>query len=173
MEKPKTILDEFIDYFKLQCLDCFNKEILNLKGIYIKFRSNNCLENFNRQLKRRSIRKHNLNLVNYVDLLISEAMGHEEYIITETKKPLQKLSKNKLENIDLNLEVNNEYLEIADDIMKDSFENDILESEEKNINLYLNNLNEDKNIKNKEILILDKVYKNYNLGLGLGWVFKR
>ena len=113
MENPKTILDEFVDYFKLQWLDYFDKEILNLKGIYIKFRSNNCLENFNRQLKRRSIRKYNLNLVNYVDLLISEVMDHEEYIIAETKKPLQKLSQNKLDNIELNLKENVEYLEIG------------------------------------------------------------
>ena len=165
MEYPKTILDEFIDYFKLQWLQYFNKEILNLKGIYIKFRSNNCLENFNRQLKRRSIRKYNLNLVNYVDLLISEVMDHEEYIISETKKLLQKLSQNKLNNNDVNLEENVEYLEIADDILNYSFENDNLESEEKNIdvNLNINNNNEDINKKSKENIILDNIYKNYNL----------
>lgn len=96
---------EFIDYFKLQWLDYFNKEVLNLKGIYIKFRTNNSLENYNRQLKRRCIRKYNINLINYVDLLISEVMCHEEYIISETKKPLQKLSKNKLENKDVILKI--------------------------------------------------------------------
>ena len=48
-------------------------------------------------------------------------MDHEEYIIAETKKPLQKLSQNKLDNIELNLEENVEYLEIADEILKYSF----------------------------------------------------
>ena len=62
-------------------------------------------------------------------------MGNELHIIAGIKKPLQKLSKNKLENIDLHLEENDEYLEIADEIMKYSFENDNLESGEKNINI--------------------------------------
>ena len=65
----------------------------------------------------------------------------------------------------MNLDKNVEYLEIADDILKYSFENDNLESEEKNLNLNLkikNNI-EEKNIKDKENLILDKIYKNFNL----------
>ena len=70
-------------------------------------------------------------MVNYVDLLINEVMDHEEYIITETKKPLQKISKNKLLNIDVNLKDIVDYLEIADDILNYSFENDNLEFEEK------------------------------------------
>ena len=98
MENPQNILDEFIDYFKFQWLGYFNKNILFLKGINIKYRSNNCLENFNRQLKRCSNRKKNLNLVNYVDILINESIEHEDYIISETKKPLPILSKTKLKD---------------------------------------------------------------------------
>ena len=64
-----------------------------MNSLNLKFRSNNCLENFNRILKRYSGGKNELNLITYVDILMNEVIEHEDYIITETKKPLQKLSK--------------------------------------------------------------------------------
>ena len=67
-----------------------------MNSLNLKFRSNNCLENFNRNLKRYSGGKNKLNLITYVDILINEVIEHEDYIITETKKSLKKLSKNKL-----------------------------------------------------------------------------
>ena len=50
MEKPNIILENFLNYFKNQWIDYFEQDIVNLKGVNIKFRSNNCLENFNKQL---------------------------------------------------------------------------------------------------------------------------
>ena len=37
MESPKNILEEFIEYFQNQWFDYFIKNILNLKGVNIKF----------------------------------------------------------------------------------------------------------------------------------------
>ena len=159
----KIILDEFIDYFKFQWLEYFNKDILNLNGIYIKFRSNNCLENFNRQLKRYSLSKRQLNLVNYVDILINESIDHEEYIITEMKKPLKKESNHKLNPNTINLEENNFYMEIADDILNYSIENDSEEIENINLNLIQKYQNENNAINVNELLNCDNVFKNYPL----------
>ena len=159
----KIFLDEFIDYFKFQWLDYFNKDILNLNGIYIKFRSNNCLENFNRQLKRYSLRKRQLNLVNYVDILINQSVEHEEYIITEMKKPLLKGSYQKLNPNTIKLEKNNFYLEIAEDILNYSIENDSEEIENINLNLDKKYQNENNTIKVREMINCDSVFKNYTL----------
>ena len=163
IEDSKIILDEFIDYFKFQWLDYFNKDILNLNGIYIKFRSNNCLENFNRQLKRYSLRKRQLNLVNYVDILINESIEHEEYIITEMKKPLQKVTNKKLNPKTIKLEENNFYMEIAEDILNYSIENDSEEIENINLNLEQKYQNENNKKKENELLDLDSIFKNYTL----------
>ena len=159
----KIILDEFIDYFKFQWLEYFNKDILNLNGIYIKFRSKNCLENFNRQLKRYSLSKRQLNLVNYVDILINVSIDHEEYIITEMKKPLKKESNHKLNPNTINLEENNFYMEIADDILNYSIENDSEEIENINLNLIQKYQNENNAINVNELLNCDKVFQNYPL----------
>ena len=93
IEEKKTILMEFVTYFEGQWLDYFNKGVLDLNHINIKYRSNNCLENFNKQLKRINLKKKDIILITYVDNLIDEVIDHENYIVEETKKPLKKISK--------------------------------------------------------------------------------
>ena len=95
-EAKEIILEDFNTYFKGQWLDYFTKGVLVLNHINIKYRSNNCLENFNKQLKRNFLKKKDINLINYVDIIIEEVIKHEEYIIEETKRPLNKMSKKSL-----------------------------------------------------------------------------
>ena len=49
---PNNILENFLVYFKEQRVQYFDKGILELNDVSIKFRTNNSLENFNRILKK-------------------------------------------------------------------------------------------------------------------------
>ena len=49
---PNNILENFLVYFKEQLVQYFDKGILELNDVSIKFRTNNSLENFNRILKK-------------------------------------------------------------------------------------------------------------------------
>ena len=161
LENPQTILEEFINYFENQWLKYFEKDILNLNKLNIKFRSNNCLENFNRQLKKYSGEKKHLNLVTYVDLLMKEVMRHEDYIIAETKKPLKKISKNKKTDINLDSNFTKDYLEIAEEIMNYHYDNNNLNINENNV-IYINNFDNNSNgkdIKN-DLIHVEEIYKN-------------
>ena len=66
-----------------------------LDDIKIKFRTNNCLENFNKQLKYSFRAKKNINILIFIDILIEEVLKHEEYLIEENKKPLKLISNRK------------------------------------------------------------------------------
>ena len=49
---PNNILENFLVYFKEQLVQYFDKGILELNDVSIKFRTNNSLENFNIILKK-------------------------------------------------------------------------------------------------------------------------
>ena len=51
LNKYKNELESFISYFNESQIKYFNDESLSLDNALIKFRTNNCLENFNKQLK--------------------------------------------------------------------------------------------------------------------------
>ena len=93
---PKNILDDFILYFEEQWLSYFKDGSLQLDEINIKFRTNNSLENFNRRLKSNFHSRKNINIINFIDILVDEVQNHEAYLIEENRKPLAAISINKL-----------------------------------------------------------------------------
>ena len=90
--------------------------------------------------------KNKLDLINYVDLLIGEALEHEEFIISEIKKPLPNISKQKLLDIKDTNEEFVDYNKIADEILKSETVDDIEfennNSIEKDMNFLSTNLAE-------------------------------
>ena len=61
----------FKEYFIKQWIPYFKNKILLLRGVNIKFRTNNSLENFNRIFKHNIKMKNNMELISYVDNLIN------------------------------------------------------------------------------------------------------
>ena len=49
LNKYKNELESFISYFIETWIKYFNDESLSLNDVFIKFSTNNCLENFNKQ----------------------------------------------------------------------------------------------------------------------------
>ena len=96
LNKYKNELESFISYFKETWIKYFNDESLSLNNILIKFRTNNCLENFNKQLKYCFRNKKIVNILFYIDILKEEVIKHEEYLIEENKKSLKPISNIKL-----------------------------------------------------------------------------
>ena len=92
----KSELSGFISYFNENWLRYFIDGTLNLNGIYVKFRTNNCLDNFNRILKRYFNMKKNIPMITFIDVLKEEVLSHEEFMISENQKSLKPLSKTKL-----------------------------------------------------------------------------
>lgn len=88
-KKFKTELEEFYLYFKSTWIKYFNNGVLWLNDINIKFRTNNCLESYNKQLKRSINNKKNCNIIIFIDNLIDEVINHEEELITENKKTIK------------------------------------------------------------------------------------
>ena len=65
------IYKDFKEYFIKQWIPYFKNKILLLRGVNIKFRTNNSLENFNRIFKHNIKMKNNMELISFVDNLIN------------------------------------------------------------------------------------------------------
>ena len=89
-------LENFILYFNENWLNYFKDGTLNLKYIDIKFRTNNCLENFNRILKSQFNTKKNIPLVTFIDMLKNLVLSQIELLINQSKIGLKPLSKSKI-----------------------------------------------------------------------------
>ena len=154
----KSELSGFISYFNENWLRYFIDGTLNLNGINVKFRTNNCLENFNRILKRYFNMKKNIPMITFIDVLKEEVLSHEEFMISENQKSLKPLSKTKLKG-ENNYPYSNEDLNFFEEISKEilSFdvkENFILLNEETSFKEQKKNINkiEEKNTKSKNCL---------------------
>ena len=119
---PKNILGDFILYFEEQWLSYFKDGNLQLDEINIKFRTNNSLENYNRRLKSNFHSRKNINIINFIDILVDEILNHEAYLIEENRKPLRAISINKLKGKSLEKdESKNIYYESNNSCRYDTF----------------------------------------------------
>ena len=75
----------FILYFNENWLNYYEDGTLNLKYIDIKFRINNCLENFNWILKSLFNTKKNIPLVTFIDTLKNLVLSQIDILINESK----------------------------------------------------------------------------------------
>lgn len=91
-------LNDFILYFNTTWIEYFKNNSLKLNKISVKFRTNNCLERFNRTLKEYAGKKGNLNITKFIDILIDEINEHEDILIKENKTSLKLASKSYLKN---------------------------------------------------------------------------
>ena len=140
----KNELQNFISYFKDNWLFYFKDGSLNLNDVNIKFRTNNSLENFNRQLKNYFNKKKNIPLVSFIDVLKEEVNYHTELIINENLKSFRPLSKAKLKGSNFNCNDtndNNFYEDISKEILSFDIESinnsekkDLLDNKPDNIN---------------------------------------
>ena len=118
----------------------FQENILVLKNINKKFRTNNSLENFNRTFKRLYEMKENMNLITYVDNLVEIFMDIKIFYNKQTKK-VSKVGNKKKNNkkhedikslLNISLENDSDTKEILNEIL--SFNDDNKEEEKSNNN---------------------------------------
>ena len=160
MNKFKNELESFISYFIETWIKYFNDESLSLNDVFIKFRTNNCLENFNKQLKYCFRNKKNVNILFYIDILKEEVIKHEEYLIEENKKSLKPISNIKLKG---NTKDEDNYTSLKYlDIVYDNIMNLIssFEDEDNTDNKEETYIFEDKIDKNKEETFLFNIGQN-------------
>ena len=87
----KNNLEKFYIYFDTFWKPYFNNDALLLDEIMIKFRINNCLENFNIKFLFTlykffvDIVVDYSNMIEFADYIIEEVIGHEEFFIKEAK----------------------------------------------------------------------------------------
>ena len=131
-----------------------------MNNVLIKFLTNNCLENFNKQLKYCFRNKKIVNILFYIDILKEEVIKHEEYLIEENKKSLKQISNIKLKG---NAKDEDNYTSLNNlDIVYDNIMNlfDSFWDEDNTDNKEENCIFEDKIDINKEetvFLILEKL----------------
>ena len=82
--------EEFERYFNNQWTDYFKNKSLCLEKIAIKFRTTNSLENFNRVFKNEFNKKGEIDIVIYVDTLITITKEQKEYFENELNKQPEK-----------------------------------------------------------------------------------
>ena len=160
LNKYKNELESFISYFIETGIKYFNDESLSLNDVFIKFRTNNCLENFNKQLKYCFRNKKNVNILFYIDILKEEVIKHEEYLIEENKKSLKPISNIKLKG---NTKDEDNYTSLKYlDIVYDNIMNLIssFEDEDNTDNKEETYIFEDKIDKNKEETFLFNIGQN-------------
>ena len=58
----------------------------------IKIRTNDSFENYNRRFKYNFKYKKEINILNFIDILVDEVQNHEIYLIDENRKPLATIS---------------------------------------------------------------------------------
>ena len=91
IKEYKNNLEKFYIYFDTFWRPYFNNDSLLLDEIMIKFRINNCLENFSIKFSFTlykffvDIVVDYSNMIEYVDYIIEEVIDHEEFFIKEAK----------------------------------------------------------------------------------------
>ena len=58
----------------------------------IKIRTNDSFENYNRRFKYNFKYKKEINILNFIDILVDEVQNQETYLIDENRKPLATIS---------------------------------------------------------------------------------
>ena len=74
----------------------FNIGVLWLNQINFKFGTNNCLEDYNKQLKKSLKNKKSINIIIFINTSIDEVIDHEEILVSENKATLKSVSKKRL-----------------------------------------------------------------------------
>ena len=80
--------NDFNNYFENEWIDNFKDGKLDYENLYIKFRSNNCLERFNRKFKSVPNMEKFSKGINFIDNIIDEVSTHIDILETEMKKIL-------------------------------------------------------------------------------------
>ena len=152
--------EEFERYFKNQWTDYFKNKSLCLEKIAIKFRTTNSLENFNRVFKNEFNKKGEIDIVIYVDTLITITKEQKEYFENELNKQPEKsnLSDGKIKKKD-----NSEEEMSSDNELKKLMEEFEQSSNEENNSLDISDHSENsdqeissQNLNNKVGFIWDK-----------------
>ena len=65
---------------------------MKLDKANIKFRTNDSFENYNRRFKYNFKYKKEINILNFIDILVDEVQNQETYLIDENRKPLATIS---------------------------------------------------------------------------------
>lgn len=138
--KKNKIYKDFGKYLITQWSPYFKDNILVLRNIDIKFRTNNSIENFNKFFKLNVKMKDNMHLLEYLDNLIEFSKNQIEFF----KDNINKKSKFKNETVDVNDESNLILEEIEDVISENIYDNLFVDGDVKNDKPEKNNINKKK-----------------------------
>ena len=153
--KKNKIYNDFKDYFIETWSKYFRDKTLVLKDIDKKIRTNNSIENFNRNFKERFEQKNNIDIVIYVDNLITISKEIKNYYIEQINKPSKKISNNKLANINKGKYIDEDYKEIMQYL--DEINEGVVNSN-KNIVLEKNKVD----FNNQNVEINSNLYENFS-----------
>lgn len=117
-------LNNFVKYFSQEWLHSYQWGKLSYENIYIKFRTTNYLENFNRRFKNMANMEKETKGILFIDNIIEEITSHINLLEEVMKSNPKKISKNKKLGLYVDFDIDNEINQVLEELK--SNDNNIL-----------------------------------------------